>query len=261
MKKFLIIITIIIVLIIVIGVISRSGSQPEEEITEGSTQVEEASQLLPADITVGIYDPAGVLSNLNQLLESRLKEIGFQTVILPELVDPEAANSAKTTLLFRSDTQEALDVVIREIIKSTVFRKGQNEAILEEVVLASWNIEDINWGELQEVADEFLHPDSDQVSVLVLNSGAEPGSAGQVASLLKEAGYAQAAAANAEEEAIRPVLIYYQRNFKEIAKDLRKLLSGEGYPKVTYRARLEQEANIVVVLGPLPEEEESEISN
>ena len=69
---------------------------------------------------------------------------------------------------------------------------------------------------------------------------------------LKAAGYEQAAATDAPEEAPtadEPALIYYQRNYKNAAKALRQVID-ERYDNVSYRFELVQSANIVIVLGP-----------
>ena len=83
--------------------------------------------------------------------------------------------------------------------------------------------------------------------------GGESGAAAKVSGLLKDAGYNQAIAKNAKEteaKATKPALIYYQRNYKNAAKNIRKLLADQVYAGISYQIRLEQDTNIVIVLGP-----------
>jgi len=257
MKKTLII-TGIIILVIAAGLVfvSFNNSAEEKEATDENQNVSPEPALKPWEITVGVYDPAEEPGALTKLLESRLKEVGFKTTILKELVDPDAANSEKTTLLFRSNTAEALVVVVREIMSSSLYRKGLNEAIIEDVVIGSWNIEDINWGSFADLANKYDNPAPAEVSVLVVNAGAKAGSAADLAEFLVAQGYTQAKAKNIEaaEIADRPALIYYDRNYKNAAKNLRQLLSENGYEEITYQPRLNQEAKIVIILGPVQEE-------
>lgn len=235
--------------------VAFSGSRNSEDLNANINQTIEGKiqpTLAPSEITVGLYDPAESPSEPTKLLDSRLKDIGFKTVILQELVDPDSANQEKTTLLFLPATREALKVLEQEIIKSNLYREGQNEAILQDVVISAWNIEDINWGNLQAAADKLNNPEPKEVTAVVLNAGAKEGVAGELAELLQNEGYAQAEAKNAEDEMVaeKPILIYHQRNYKETAKNLRELLSDNDYDGVSYQIRLEQEANIVIILGP-----------
>ncbi len=250
MKKFLIIIGVLI--IIIIGwIVINSLRQPKNANTNQLVTGEPPVEIKPWEITVGLFDPATEPNKLTKLLESRLKEIGFKTIILKELVDPEAANQEKTTLLFRTDTEKKLTVVIREIINSNLYRKGQNEAILQDVIFSAWNIEDINWGSFSDLANQYNNPNPAEVSIIIINAGAPSGTAGQLTELLMAQGYTKTEAkdAEADEVADKPALIYYNRNYKNVAKNLRKILSDNGYSEVTYRPQLNQESNIVIKLG------------
>lgn len=253
MKKYIIIIVIIVVVAFIGWFALRPGAEPED-LNINQSAVKQEPELKPWEVTLGLYDPAPEPNKLTKLLESRLKELGFKTTILTELVDPEAANQEMTTLLFRLNTQEALAVVIDKVMAKTAsYRKGQNDAILQDVIISVWNIDDINWGAFSELASKYNNPDPAEVTVLVINAGAQSRAAAELAELLKEAGYNQAVAENAEEtaeEATKPALIYYQRNYKNVAKNLRHFLADQGYTDASYRIQLEQKANIVIVLGP-----------
>ena len=89
----------------------------------------------------------------------------------------------------------------------------------------------------------------------VVNAGAQTGAAGNLVEFLVEQGYSLAEAQNAEEGQVsdKPVLIYHNRNFKNVAKNLRQLLVDNGYAGVTYRINLEQGSDIMIVLGPAEE--------
>ena len=253
MKKYIIILIIIVAVAFLGWLALRSGAEPED-LNINQSAVKQEPELKPWEVTLGLYDPAPEPSKPTKLLESRLKELGFKTTILTELVDPGAANQEATTLLFRLNTEEALAVVIDKVMAKTAsYRQGQNNAILQDVIISAWNIDDINWGAFSELAGKYDNPDPAEVTVLVINAGAESGAAVELAELLKEATYSQAAAENAEgtsEEATKPALIYYQRNYKNAAKNLRQFLAGQGYTDASYRFQLDQEANIVIVLGP-----------
>jgi len=224
----------------------------DAELTNKSADAlaEEEDRIKPWDITLGIYDPAEEPTKLTKLLESRLKELGFKVTILLELVDPAAGRQERTTLLYRSNTEDKLEVVIDKVINSTLFRRGENQAIEQDVIITTWSIDDINWGSFSDLADEYNSPSPKNVSVLVLNAGAEPGTAGKIAILLNEEGYDQAEALNADEQTSpKPILIYYQRNYKKVAKSIRRLLLDYDFSDgVSYIYRPDQEANIIITL-------------
>lgn len=251
MKIFFIVIGVLIVLVAGCIVLSP-GTEPENLNTNQPEKPQEPT-LKPWEISVGLYDPDIEPNKLTKLLESRLKELGFKTVILNELVDPGSANQEKTTLLFRPATEDALEVVIDKVINRLAsYRKGQNEAIIQDIIISAWNIDDINWGGFSELASKYNNPDPAEVSILVLNSGAEPGAAGSLAELLTDQGYSQVEFENSEEEevATKPALITYQRNYKNVAKGMRKFLVDNNYPNTSYQIKLDQQANIVITLGP-----------
>ena len=138
MKKFFIIIGVILVLGIA-WLIFSPGPDSEEDTNLDTAQTEEKI-IKPWEITVGLYDPADEPDKLTKLLQSRLRELGFKEVILQELVDPAAANQEKTTLLFRSNTEDRLAVVVGKVINSNLYRQGLNEAIVQDVIISAWNI-------------------------------------------------------------------------------------------------------------------------
>ena len=253
MKKALIVVGTVVALV-ALWLIVKSVSAPPAADTANTqpTSTEPQVTLKPFEITVGLFDQADEPGKLTKLLESRLREIGFRVTIFQEFVDPNAAEQEKTTLLFRPNSATALKVVEREMMSSSLYRQGQNEAITEDVIFSAWNIEDINWGSFQALADQYNNPQSADVSVQVVNAGAPEGAAAALVEQLKAAGYEQAAAADAPEDELaadQPALIYYQRNYKNAAKALRQVID-ERYDNVSYRFELVQPANIVIVLGP-----------
>ena len=250
MKKILIIIGVIILIIVGWLIFANlNNSAQKNEVTNQNQEVKAEPELKPWEITVGIYDPAEQPNTLTKLLESRLKEIGFKAVILEDITDPQSANSDKTTLLYRAETEKKLSVVDSELIATNVYRRGQNQSIIEDVIIVAWNIEDINWGSFTELADKYNHPKPEEVFLLILNAGAKSGSAAELAKILEKAGYIKTKAESAQTEIKESALIYYQRNYKEAAKDLQKILTGNGYPEATYRADINQADNIVIILG------------
>ena len=203
MKKFFI--TVGVLMIIAVGYLAvRPGSKPEDlNVNQAINQAQEP-RLKPWEVNVGLYDPNQEPNKLTKLLESRLKELGFKTAILAELVDPGAVNQEIATLLFRLNTQEALAVVIdKAMAKTSSYRQGQNDAILQDVIISAWSIDDINWGSFAELAGKYNNPDPAEVTVSVINIGAESGTAAKVAGLLKDAGYNQAIAKNAKKRIVR----------------------------------------------------------
>lgn len=225
-------------------------SKPDERVETGAVVPSpEAIQPQPAEVTVGLYDPASQPSDLTQLLESRLTGIGFQTTILKELPDPDAANQERATLLYRSNTQPALAVVVKHILATPLYRQGQNEAILSDVVISAWNIEDISWGELAGAAEQLNQPNPSNVTVTVTNAGAGPETVEQVAGRLRDAGFTQTVATTSTATVEKSMVIYYQRNFKKTTKDVKKILSDNGYRNASYRIRLQQTSNLNVLVG------------
>lgn len=258
MKKFFII--LIILIVIVVGCVAFQSETEPEDLNINQT-VEEEPKLKPWEVTVGLYNPDAEQNKLTTLLESRLKELGFKVEILTELVDPDAAKNEKTTLLFRMNTKKELEVVIDKVMGgATSFRKGENNAILQDVIISVWNIDDISWGSFSELANKYNTPEPAEISVTVVNAGAESGAAGEIAELLEAEGFPEVEAKNAKEgeETTEPSLVYYQRNYKTVARNMRKFLIDHGYANTTYRARLEQETNIVIILGPKDSQEELE---
>lgn len=257
MKKILI--TIGLLLIVGIGwLVFSPGSDNGKDVNlDADVSLAEEETIKPWEISVGLYDPAEEPSKLTQLLQSRLRELGFKEIIITELVDPSAADQEKTTLLFRPNSEEQLEVVADKLISANVYRKGLNEAIEQDVIISAWNLDDINWGEFADLANKYNTPEPAEVSVLVINAGTESGAAGDLVEFLIDQGYSQAEAINSEtaEEATKPVLIQHQRNYKNAAKTLRQLLADNDYSGVAYQIQLEQDANIVIVLGPPAEPE------
>lgn len=260
MKKFLIIIGLL--LIIGIGwMMFSSGSSSREQV---SLEIEKEDTIKPWAITVGLYDPADEPSKLTDLLQSRARAVGFKVVLLQELVDPDAANNKATTILYRPNTEAQLNVFASKMIASSVYRKGLNEAIEQDVIIAAWNISDINWGEFGELAEKYNNPLVAEVSVSVVNAGAEPGKAGELTTFLIDQGFTQAEAINSDEDAppaTRSVLITHQRNYRETAKKVRRILADYGFSGVTYQSDIKQDPNIIITLGPVDRSAEGSIED
>ncbi|MEK7583687.1 MAG: hypothetical protein AAB490_00445 [Patescibacteria group bacterium] len=63
------------------------------------------------------------------------------------------------------------------------------------------------------------------------------------------AGYTQVTAENSEASVAEPAIVYYQRNYREVAKQVVALLKKNGYLSASYRYRFRQGAPIVIELG------------
>ena len=257
MKKLLIGAAVLVFLGGIVWLVARP--EPEQVLEPAADTEPEVALPNVSDIAIAVYDPEQEPSAASQLLIDRLIELGFQPEIISELVDPEAAKQDKTTLLHRSDTQNELSVTIEKLLTTTSRREGLNEAILHDVVISAWNIADIAWGpNLQNRAAELLHPPADSVELRVVNAGAAEGRAGELATALVAQGYSLAVAENSEELSNQEVLVYHQRNYKEVAKELRLWLLDQGFEKVSYRPRFDQAVDIEIILGesaPVEEEE------
>lgn len=100
---------------------------------------------------------------------------------------------------------------------------------------------------------EPLDIDRSRIDVLVLNGGAEAGSAGDTAKKLAEEGFSQAEASNASSYEYTGVTVYYDGEQENEAKEVVETLTSlEGYSDIKKeQASLadHQRADIVVILG------------
>lgn len=250
MKKIIVIIVLLILMAMAWFVFSPGPNIPSDTDTGEPKATTTDEGLKPEAITVAIYDALAEPSAYTLLLNDRLEQENFKTIIIDTLVDQAAAERDNTTLLFRTDTEGAMRLVASKLLLTTVYGQGRNEAIEQEVVISSWNIEDIIWGDLKDQADALANPNPADITLNVINAGASTGSAGDLVTVLKEAGYALAAAADAETAATKTAVIYYRRHMKAPAKTLWSFLRQKGYKNVNYRLDLAQEPMLTVVLGP-----------
>ncbi|MBI4090650.1 MAG: LytR C-terminal domain-containing protein [Candidatus Komeilibacteria bacterium] len=201
----------------------------------------------PKDISVGIYDPAEEPSAVTKLLEKRLQSLGYRVSVVKDEGAAEA-NSERMTVLFTSAAKDKLVTLKQKGIASAVVRQIESGSISYDLVMAAWSIDDIDWGDMEAELGTYRDVKPESVAVLVLNAGAETGEAGRIADVLKGAGYTQAAGESAESEATGPSVVYYQRNFRTVAKKIVTFLRANGYADATYRARQDQTMPIVIVL-------------
>ena len=252
MKKQLI---IIIILLLGVGgmywMAMRSGvtqvAQTTEDISNGEAVSAETIEVAPKDISVGIYDPLDEPSALTKLLEKRLKGLGYSVAVVKDEGNAEA-NSERVTVLFKPDAKDKLATLKQKGIASAIVRQIESGALSQDLVIATWSIDDIDWGDMAAELDAFRNMDPASVGIQVLNAGAATGEAGRIVDVLKSAGYVQANGESADSEVTGPAIVYYQRNFRTVAKKMVSLLTSNGYADVTYRSRQDQATPIVVVL-------------
>lgn len=252
MKKQLIIIGILL-----LGVAGmywmavRSGvtsvDQTNTDISNGENAPAETVLVEPKDISVGIYDPSEEPSTVTKLLEKRLKSFGYQVTVVKDEGAAEA-NSERVTVLFTSAAKDKLVTLKQKGIASAVVRQIETGTISRDIVIAAWSINDIDWGDMDAELDAFRNVNPETVGIMVLNAGAPTGEAGRIVDVLKGAGYTQATGESAESAVTGPATVYYQRNFRSVARKMISLLGSNGYQDATYRARQDQATPIVVVL-------------
>lgn len=94
--------------------------------------------------------------------------------------------------------------------------------------------------------------DPKQEAVLVLNGGGTKGSAGEVATLLKQAGYSKVSPGNTEKN-YTGVTVYFAPQYESAANEVKALLL-KRYPKALSQKALESDqetsgASLVVIIG------------
>ncbi len=255
MKKY-ILIAIGCLIVIAIGFVllastgsknTAGGANPDQ--TADANQAAAESARKPADIKVAIYDPATTPSALTDLLEKRLKALGYQVDTTTTVPDPTQVPSNLTTLFLRGTMAPSFVTLQHTFLNSSLVRQFTSDAFSEDVLIAAWNVDDITWGDLAADAQTLAMPDPASVSIVVYNAGAASGAAGTVAGILKGQGYTQAAAKNGATAITGPSVIYYQTGYKDVAKKLMGVLKTNGYPDRTYRYQQNQEADLVLMLA------------
>lgn len=247
-KTAIVVFTAAVIIILLIVFISLRGSREEKPPANTGARTDAArTEISPKDISVGIYDPREEPMDETKLLEERLKELGFKTKISLSIIDGVAANDEATTILYKNKDELAIQAFVKETIKNSSFRKGYNEYIAEDIVIGSWNIDDVRWGSLSDKADSYINPKPENVSILAQNAGAKTGAAGKLANLLKENGYALARAENAP-NIQEGTIVYYKRNYKKTAEKIAKIASQQ-YPNISFQYQEKQDAPIVIIIG------------
>lgn len=231
--------------------LQRSDTVAKTELPDDGAVTEEAVlEREPGKSTVGILDPAYEPSEATKLLEQHLKSLGFQvTVVTAEAQSDERAQE-ETTLRINSGSEDALATVRRLVLVPTVIRTAPAEGQEADVVFSAWNVSDIAWSEEESIdAGRLSSPNPGTIPVLVLNAGAESGTGGRIADLLKQKGFTLATAENSDTESLEEALVYYRRNFRTTARLIVQELISTGYSEASYRYRDNQEQPVVVVLG------------
>lgn len=251
MKKILIVFIAIIAVILALFFLSSN----KKETAKNDVKIienKETEKIPLKEILVGIYDPQENPDAFTKLLEKRFQELRFTTVIIDSLPDTGTANQENIVILYRADTEELVEPFTKQAFQTQVYRKGKNEAIQQDIVISSWNVEDISWGSMDEEAKKLLNPLPEEVKIEVVNATETAGLAKNLEEDLKKAGYTQAYSKNNDDtiaEKATENIIYYKRNYKNTAKKISAFLAEKGIKDVSYRSRLGQETPIIIILG------------
>jgi len=251
MKKILIVSILVVAVILAfffLSSIKKEAIKNNEKVVENK----ETEKIPLKEILVGIYDPQENPDAFTKLLERRFQELHFKTVIISSLPDAGTANQENIVILYRADTEELVEPFTKQALQTQVYRKGKNEAIQQDIVISSWNVEDISWGDMDEDAKKLLNPLPEEVKIEVMNATEIAGLAKNIEEDLKKAGYVQASSKNSddknEEKGIENI-IYYKKNYKNTAKKISIFLTEKSIKDVSYRSRFGQEIPIVIILG------------
>ncbi len=251
MKKILIVFIAVVAVILALFFLS-SNKKGVVKSDLKTIENKEPEKMPLKEILVGIYDPHENPDTFTKLLEKRFQELHFTTVIISSLPDAGTANQENIVILYRADTEGLVESFTKQALQTQVYRKGRNEAIQQDIVISSWNIEDVSWGNMDEEAKKLLNPLPEEVKIEVMNATEIAGLAKNLQEDLKKAGYIQASAINIDEKSVEKEtenIIYYKRNYKNTAKKISIFLTEKGIRDVSYRSRLGQEVPIVIILG------------
>lgn len=252
MKKYLFAILAIVLLAAVWVSLAFIQGRPDSgaAIKNGAAEAGQDKALVdPSDIHVGILSDASS-SKAAELLESRLKALGFKAELVSGAPTDLERIKSETSFRLHSNAEAKLATLKRLAFKPALFRAEYSEEQKHDIIVSALNIDDVLWGELGSEAQKLLPNDPASLSITILNAGAAPGDAARLAKKLEQQGYADVEAKNTEEATQQSsALIYYQRNFREAAKQLLSYLKQEGYADASYRFHADQETPLVVVLG------------
>ena len=254
MKKILIILILLVVAfagLVVGGAITQGGKQFSDgrSADAGSGTNETSPSLTPADVRIGVLDPGEEPSAATLLLMKRLQALGYDTTVLSGQSASSESVRSQTTVRLKRDDEQLMLLLQRTAFVQSLFRKVIDTGQEQDIVLAAWNISDIRWDDMRSEADTLLAYAPDAVPVVVMNAGAPSGTAGEVAGAMAGVGYTQVTAENSETTVAEPAVVYYQRNYREVAKQVTTYLKQSGYASASYRYRYAQGAPIVVELG------------
>lgn len=251
MKKILIVFVAIVAVVLALFFLS-SNKKEEVKSDEKIIENKELEKMPLKEILVGIYDPQENPDAFTKLLEKRFQELRFTTVIIDSLPDIGTANQENIVILYRADTEGLVESFTKQVLQTQMYRKGKNEAIQQDIVISSWNVEDISWGSMDEEAKKLLNPLSEEVKIEVINTTEIAGLAKNIEEDLKKAGYIHTSSkSNEDKNAAKAIenIIYYKRNYKNTAKNISAFLIEKEIKDVSYRLRMGQEVPIVIILG------------
>lgn len=243
MKKIIIILVVILAVAIGFFVIRFSpklGLENKNGRTDGAN-------IKPSDITVGVYDASENPSEKTLLLQSRLQDVGFKTIIVKQLISEEWSQGNQTTIVYRPDKLQAMDLIEKDILLPRLFRKGENDSLEQDVVIALWNKEDINWGKPKASENQdAIKEDKDKISINIIFSKDKTADAQTAQDILRAGGYENLKLIFVDNATTTSTIIFYANGYKDMAKELRNYLAEKGHIDATYRARDPQETPLVI---------------
>ena len=246
-------IAIIITLVIIVAGIMKNN-KVATPLNTALAPVEKANEVIlkPSDISVGVYDPNELAGEATKLLITRLKDIGFIAEIQKDIVDPAIAEQDLATVAYKGSNEGAVEVLAKNIFATKSYRKGQNQYIASDIVVGSWDMEDIQWGDQKDAAEKILHPNPKDVPILIQNASTVNGAAKKLSNFLVKEGYVKNSMENAQELTESPTIIYYAREYKAVARDLMSLLADmPEYGGISVKQKSGQNIGIQIIIGPV----------
>lgn len=272
-KKSLQIMFISLIILLVGGGITwffiAKGSKQQVIIQELSNQTKasddqsrtKTGELKRSEINLAIDSNSSTSDNVEKLIK-KLKFVGFDVEKTSGLKDKAYQ---KTTFVYQPGkiesaiaVQTALDLNSEDVELKEVTDLRYDVAIayfigeIFDLTLPELTEDDIKILETSD--DNRAAPSTDNqanktnITVAVLNGGAAAGTAGQVAAIIKGAGYTQTTATNADNFNYQGVNINYGAGFAQAAADIKNLLSSD-YPNITLTEKNNLLTNLQVILG------------
>lgn len=152
------------------------------------------------------------------------------------------------------DNQKTLFPQEKVSIQSIPTQENVNNSLLSNDGEGNENVQSIENQNIQgKTSEEVSQDQKEKITILVLNGGAEAGSASSLAKALQEKGFSETTFSNASSYTYKEITIYFKEDEKIatlLGKDIENMKQYGNIAKVVQAQTVEQkQADIVIIVG------------